>query len=52
MRIAKVAQADGKGWGSRARKFLKVRKCRLERRRAKADPEAQPAYTRYAGWYT
>lgn len=52
MRIAKVEQADGKGWGIRARKWLKVRKHRLERRRANKDPECQTAYTRYSGWMT
>lgn len=52
VKISKVEQADGKGWGSRGRKALKVRKRRLERRRANADPECQPAYTKYKGWYT
>lgn len=51
-RVSKVEQADGKGQGYRGRKYLKVRKARLERRRAKADPDCQPAYTKYKGWYT
>jgi len=52
MKISKVEQADGKGWNDRRRKWLKVRKRRLERRRAKHEPDCQPAYTKYKGWNT
>lgn len=52
MRINKVEQADGKGWGLRSRKYLKTRKHRVERRRAKIDPETPPNYTRYRGYLT
>jgi len=52
MRINKCEQADGKNQNRRGRKYLKTRKHRLERRRANADPETQPAYTKYAGWLT
>lgn len=52
MKMNKVEQADGKGWGARGRAYLKKRKRRLERRRANADPECQPAYTKYKGWLT
>jgi hypothetical protein len=52
MKVSKVIQADGKGQGIRCRKYWKQRKHRLERRRAKADPETQPAYTKYKGYLT
>ena len=51
-KIAKVNQADGKGYNIRERKRLKQRKHRLERRRANFDPETQPAYNKYRGWMT
>lgn len=56
-RINKVMQADAKGplWNHGHRgyhRFLKRRKVRLERRRANADPECQPAYGKYAGYET
>jgi hypothetical protein len=42
-------------WGKRNRrgnyhKFIKKLKNKLERHRANADPECQPAYGRYRGW--
>jgi len=56
-KIAKVEQADAKGpdWRNRGRtyhRFLKRRKVRLERRRANAMPDCQPAYGKYRGWET
>ena len=37
---------------SETARFLKRLKARLERRKAKGDPEAQPTYHRFAGWYS
>ena len=58
-KIAKVEQADAKGpdWnkgriGRTYHRFLKRRKVRLERRRANAMPDCQPAYGKYRGWET
>lgn len=46
-------QADGKSQrGGGYHQFLKRRKNRVERRKAKRDPEAAPTYRRYAGWET
>ena len=47
-----VVQADGKGWGMRCRKFIKKLKARLERRRAKKDPDCPPGYGRFNGYLT
>ena len=50
-RIGKVEQADGRSrraGGHHA--FLKKRKARIERRRAKSNPETPPGYGRYQGW--
>jgi hypothetical protein len=48
-----VEQADGKSKrGDGYHQFLKRQKRRLERRRAKQDPEAQPTYGKYAGYET
>lgn len=47
------ADAKGPEWGKGHRgfhRFIKRRKIRIERRRAKAEPECQPAYGRYSGW--
>lgn len=48
-----VEQADGK---SKRRggyhQYLKKRKRKLERRKARANVEAQPTYGRYTGWET
>lgn len=44
-------QADGKSKrGNGCHQFLKKRKHRIERRKAKKDPESQPTYTKYKGW--
>lgn len=53
-RPAAVEQADGYG-SKRAgsyHAYLKKRKARSERRRAKAAPECQPGYGRYKGYET
>lgn len=49
----KIEQADGKS-GKRGgyHQFLKKQKHRIERHRAKADPETQPLYRAYAGYET
>lgn len=51
--MVKVEQADGvnrhrNGYHT----FLKRRKARAERRRARRDPEVIPAYGRYRGYET
>lgn len=33
-----------------ARQFVKKKKRRIERRRARQDPEVQPTYNKYGGW--
>lgn len=35
---------------SKYKQFVKARKARLERRKAKQDPETLPTYRRYRGW--
>lgn len=48
---ALTEQADGhskKGYGGH--QWLKRRKNKLERRKAKQDPECAPTYGRYKGW--
>lgn len=45
-------KADGNGWGLRLRVYVKRRKAKLERRRARRDPECPPGYGRYKGWLT
>jgi len=58
MSKAMCEQADGSskvGASSRkarAHKFLKSYKNRVERRRAKIDPECPPYYGKYRGWET
>lgn len=47
----KVEQADGSG-GSASHRDLKKRKRRLERHRAKQDPEVPPGYGKYSGYET
>ena len=49
-----VEQADGRSTGrvGSYHRFIKRRKNRVERRRAKADPEYPPTYGRYAGYET
>lgn len=43
----KYEQADGRGKG---RTFRKKLKARVERRRAKRNPESQPLYGKYRGY--
>jgi hypothetical protein len=45
-------QADGNGWNMRSRKFVKRIKRRIERRKAKRNPECLPTYTKYSGYLT
>ncbi len=46
-------KADGKSRRAGGyHQFIKRRKNRVERRRAKHDPECQPGYGRYRGWET
>lgn len=47
-----VEQADGRGTGSRARKVVKRRHRRAERRKAKQNPETPPKYKKYDGYLT
>ena len=52
MKAAKIAQADSI-WSTRSNgyhAFLKRQKVRIERRRAKRDPECVPGYGKYQGW--
>jgi len=44
---AKIEQADGSG--SR-KKTLKKRKARVERRKAKVNPEIEPGYKKFRGY--
>jgi hypothetical protein len=46
----RVEQADGDSGTYHS--FLKRRKVRVERRRAKLDPETVPAYGKYSGYET
>jgi len=48
-KVASVEQADGYCHGKYHR-HLKVSKRRIERRRAKRNPECQPGYGRYNGY--
>lgn len=43
---------DNQGWkrSSRLWKWYRQKKHRIERRRAKANPECHPLYTKYRGW--
>ena len=51
--MSNTEQADGKSKrASGYHQFLKKRKHRLERRKAKRDPEQPATYTRYKGWET
>jgi hypothetical protein len=51
MRMRLVEQADGYS-GKNHHRFLKKLKLRIERRRAKRNPECQPAYRKYRGLST
>ncbi len=48
---ANVEQADGRS-DTNYHKFLKQQKVRVERRRAKRNPECPPGYGRYRGYET
>lgn len=54
MALGMVEQADGKfSWlqrRSRYHSWLKKAKNRVERRKAKRNPECQHGYRRYNGW--
>jgi len=51
MAIGKVEQADGKSRrAGNAHQYLKRQKNRIERRRAKKDPECTPEYGKYRGY--
>ena len=53
MEAMNTEQADGKSKrGDGYHQFLKIRKRRIERRRAKRDPGCQPLYGKYEGWET
>ena len=53
MKTVKVEQADGPSEKHRGyHAFLKRRKVRIERRRAKHDVECIPAYNRFRGYET
>jgi hypothetical protein len=44
-------QADGKSRrAGGGHQFIKRKKRRIERRKAKANPEAAPTYGKYRGW--
>lgn len=52
-----VEKADGKSKAGKRRKsnyhrFLKKEKNKIERRKAKSDPECAPTYGVYRGWET
>lgn len=48
-KVSSVEQADGYS-GKRYHKFLKKRKVRVERRRAKENPECPLGYGKYKGY--
>ena len=49
--IEKIKMSSGRGKSrSGTERFLKKSKNRVERRRAKQNPECTPQYNRYAGW--
>lgn len=51
--MAFVEQADGQSKrGSGYHQFLKRRKARVERHKAKLNPETVPAYKKYKGYET
>ena len=50
-RCCEVEQADGRG-GNSYHRFLKRRKNRIERKRAKQNPDCVPGYGRYSGYET
>lgn len=48
-RVPKVEMADGPG-GRKGHTYIKNRKNRLERRKAKQHPDCTPTYRRYRGY--
>jgi len=51
--MSNCEQADGKSKrGDGYHQFLKRRKNRIERRKAKLNPKSQPTYGKYDGWET
>jgi len=51
--MSNTKQADGKSKrGDGYHQFIKRRKSRIERRKAKLNPSCQPTYGKYAGWET
>jgi hypothetical protein len=49
--MSQPEQADGHSKrASSHHQFIKKRHVRLERRKAKKDPEVQPTYRKYQGW--
>ena len=52
-KTVKIEQADGSSAGSgKYHRFLKVQKRRIERHRAKHNPECIPGYGKYSGYET
>lgn len=51
-RATKGIQADGTAHKNAYHRFIKDQKRRLERRRAKLDPDCVPGYGRYSGYET
>lgn len=49
-RIVRVTMADG--GSSKQKSYLRRTKNKVERKRAKQDPECFPGYGRYRGWWT
>lgn len=39
-------------WKTKLKRWLKNQKARLERRAAKRNPETQPTYGKYKGWWS
>jgi hypothetical protein len=53
MAYGMTAQADGRRGRARGyHQYLKKQKAKVERRRAKKDPECVPMYGKYLGWET
>lgn len=53
MKTRNTEQADAKGKLKGAyHRYLKRHKVRIERQRAKRDPECAPCYGKFSGWET
>lgn len=50
--MSMVEKADGNGWGMRCRVKVKRQKARLERRKARRNPECIAGYGKYSGYLT